>query len=102
MWASEDFFWEIFPEGGTRYWYGSTIFRLAGENSFDNLFQVWAVVVTQLVVRSLPILEVRGSNLVTGKKLYIEHLFSVNCIEKTKIKKKDAGNGPFKKINFKI
>ena len=26
---------------------------------------------------------------------FIEHLFTVNCIEKTKIKKKEAGNGPF-------
>ena len=46
-----------------------------------------AVVVAQLVERSLPIPEVRGSNPVIGKKI-IEHLFTVNCIEKTKIKKK--------------
>jgi len=26
-------------------------------------------------------------------------LFTVNCIEKTKIKKKEAGNGPFFKKN---
>ena len=26
---------------------------------------------------------------------YIEHLFTINCVEKTKIKKKDAGNCPF-------
>ena len=25
------------------------------------------------------------------------HLFTINCTEKTKIKKKEAGNGPFKK-----
>ena len=30
---------------------------------------------------------------------FIEHLFTVNCIEKTKLKKKEAGNGPFKKFN---
>ena len=29
------------------------------------------------------------------QKIYIEHVFIVNCIEKTKINKKDAGNGPF-------
>ena len=28
---------------------------------------------------------------------FIEHLFAVNCIEKTKIKKKEAENGPFLK-----
>ena len=37
--------------------------------------------------------EIRSSNPVIGK-IYIEHLFTVNCIEKTKIKKKEAGNGP--------
>ena len=26
---------------------------------------------------------------------FIKHLFTVNCVEKTKIKKKEAGNGPF-------
>ena len=45
-----------------------------------------AVVVAQLVEHSLPIPEVRGSNPVIEKN-YIE-LFNVNCIEKTKIKKK--------------
>ena len=28
----------------------------------------------------------------------IEHFFTANCVEKTKIKIKKAGNGPFKKI----
>ena len=46
-----------------------------------------AVVVAQLVERSLPIPEVHGLNPVISK-IYIEHLFTVNCIEKTKIKKK--------------
>ena len=57
------------------------------------------MVVAQLVERSLPIPEVRGSNPVIGKN-YIEHLFIVYCqlcIEKTKIKKKEAMNGPFLK-----
>ena len=45
------------------------------------------MVVAQLEVRSLPIPEVPSSNPVVGK-IYIEHLFTVNCIEKTKIKKK--------------
>ena len=40
-----------------------------------------AVVVAQLVERSLLIPEVRGSNPVIGKK-YIEHLFTVNCVLK--------------------
>ena len=55
-----------------------------------------AVVVAQLVERLLPIPEVRGSNPVIGK-IYIHHLLTVNCIEKKKTKKKEAGNGPFKK-----
>ena len=50
----------------------------------------------QLVERPLPIPEVRALNPVIGK-FYIEHLFTVNCIEKTKIKKKVARNGLFKK-----
>ena len=48
----------------------------------------------QLVERSLPTPEVRGSNPVSGKLLNVEHLFSVNRFEKTKIKK-EAGHGPF-------
>ena len=52
-----------------------------------------AVVVAQLVERLLPIPEVRGSNPVIGK--FNEHSLTVNCIEKTKIKIKEAGNGPF-------
>ena len=41
-----------------------------------------AVVVAELVERSLPLPEVRGSNPVIGKNLfiYIEHLFTVNCV----------------------
>ena len=49
-----------------------------------------AVAVAQLVEQSLSILEVRSLNPVMGK-IYIEHLFTVKCIEKTKIKK----TGPF-------
>ena len=54
------------------------------------------MVVAQLVERSLPIPEVRGSSPVIGKNLFI-YLTFVYCqlrIEKTKIKKKGAGNGP--------
>ena len=57
------------------------------------------MVVAQLVERLLPMPEVRGLNPVIGKN-YIEHLFIVYCqlcIEKTKIKKKEAVDGPFKK-----
>ena len=52
---------------------------------------------TQLVEQSVPIPEVRGLNPDIGKILYIT--FNVNCIEKTKIKKKEAENGPFLKKN---
>ena len=37
--------------------------------------KIWAVVVAQLVERSLPLAEVCGSNPVIGK-IYIEHLLS--------------------------
>ena len=46
-----------------------------------------AVAVTQLVEQLLLIPEVHSLNPVIGK-IYIEHLFIVNCIEKTKIKKR--------------
>ena len=58
------------------------------------------MVVAQLVERPLPIPEVRSSNPVIGKNLHIEHLFNVNCIEKTKIKEKEAGNGPLKNTSL--
>ena len=36
------------------------------------------------------------------RQTFIEHLFNVNCVEKTKIKKKEAGNGHFKKTTTNI
>ena len=54
------------------------------------------MVVVQLVEQLLPKPEVRGLNPVISK-IYIEHLITVNCNEKTKIKKKEAWNGPFLK-----
>ena len=36
------------------------------------------------------------------QQTFIEHLFTVNCVEKTKIKKKEAVNDPFKKIMVKL
>ena len=53
-----------------------------------------AVVVAQLVERLLPIPEVRGSNPVIGK-INTEHMFTVNCTKKTKIKKKRPRMGNF-------
>ena len=53
-----------------------------------------AVVKAQLVEGSLQIPEVCCSNPVISK-IYIEHLFAVKCIEKTKINLKEAGKGPF-------
>ena len=52
------------------------------------------VVVAQLVEWSLLIPEVRSSNPVIGK-IYIEHLFTINCIENTKINKKRLGMAHF-------
>ena len=53
------------------------------------------MVVAQLIEWVLPKPEFCSLNPVIGKNLYIEHLFTVNCIEK----EKDAVNGPifFKK-----
>ena len=48
----------------------------------------------QLAEKSLPTPKVSSSNPVIGK-LYIKYLGTVNCIEKTKIKEKEDGIGPF-------
>ena len=50
----------------------------------------------QLEERLLPIPEVRGSYPVID--FYMEHLFTVNCIVKTKIKKKRPGMAHLKKL----
>ena len=50
--------------------------------------------VAQLVERSLPIPEIRGSNPVIGK-IYWTFVYCQLCVEKTKIRRKEAGNGPF-------
>ena len=52
---------------------------------------------SQLVERSLRTPEVRSSNPVIGKILFI-----INWIEKTKEKKKEVDNGPFKNPNVDI
>ena len=54
--------------------------------SYSKYFILWAVVVAQLVEWSLQLPAIHSSNPVIGK-IYV--------IEKTKIKKKEAGNGPF-------
>ena len=46
-----------------------------------------------LVERSHPTPEDRGSNPVIGEKII--HSITINWIEKTKIKKKETGNGTF-------
>ena len=56
------------------------------------------VVVAQLVERLLPHPEVYCSNPAISK-IYFEHLFCVNWMEKTKVKTKEAGNGPLKNDN---
>ena len=55
-----------------------------------------AVVGARLVEHLLPIPEVQGSNLVIAKNLY--WTFSVNCIEKTKIKKNRPGMAHLKNL----
>ena len=60
----------------------------------------WAVVVAQLVEPLLQIPEVHSSNPVMGKKLC--WTFTVNCIEKTKIKKKRGREWPILKKNWNL
>ena len=64
-------------------------FTLAYIRTKTNL--CWPVVVAQLMEWSLP----AGSSPAIGQ-IYIEQFFTVNYIEKTKIKEKEAGNGPLK------
>ena len=58
--------------------------------------QAWAVVVAQLVERSLPTPEIRGSNPNIGK-LYLP---IVHWNWKDENRENEAGNGPFKKKKF--
>ena len=51
--------------------------------SNDKQLQRWAVVVAQLVERSLPIPDVRGSN-----PVFVKNLLNIYCIEKMKINEK--------------
>ena len=51
----------------------------------------------QLIERLLLTTEICSLNPVIGR-ISIEHLFIVNCIEETKIKKKEEWNGPLKKV----
>ena len=69
--------------------------------SSEQVLKSRAVVVAQLVERSLPIPEVRTPS---SAKIYIEY-FTANCIEKTKIKKDSPGKAHFKKslnVTFKL
>ena len=59
------------------------------------------MIVTQLVERSLLIPEICGSNPVIGK-FYITYNITVNCIDKTKIKKKRPRMAHFLKNNNKL
>ena len=60
-------------------------------------FNQFKVVVAQLVEQSLPIPEIRGSNPVIGKILFINRtiVYCQLCSEKTKIKKKRPGMAHF-------
>ena len=58
-----------------------------GHISSAKILSVWTVILAQLVEQLVSTPEVRGSNQVIGK-ICFEHLFTVNWIEKTKIKKK--------------
>ena len=64
-----------------------------------NILVQWEVVVAQLVEQSLPIPEVRGSNPVIGKNLFISNICILSTVYwKDDNKEKEAGNG--KKTTF--
>ena len=60
----------------------------------NKINQIGAVVVSHLVEWSLPTPDIRGSN----QKI----VCTINSIEKTKIKKKEAENGHFFKKRYQI
>ena len=60
-----------------------------------------AVVVPLLVEHSVTTPEVRGSKPVIGK-LFLEHMFTVNCIEKANIEKNRPGMAHLKKIGHRL
>ena len=69
---------------------------------FTSLTKMWckhckvrAVVVAQLVERSLPIPKVRGSNPVIGKNLFILNICLLSTVYWKDENKKEARNGPF-------
>ena len=78
-------FWKLLPSLGPS--------RL----SFKKLVLKFGVVVARLAQRSLPTPEVRGSTPAIGI-FYIEHLFTLNCIKKTKRSNKMPEIGHFKKM----
>ena len=65
----------------------------------SKLLQYKEVVVAQLVERSLLIPEVRGSNPVIGKNLFIYWTIVYCQLCKDKNKEKEAENGPRKKVS---
>ena len=80
--------WKLLDSSiGTKEWRNINTFILSSQTKARN----WGVVVAQVVDRSLPTPEVHCSNPVIGKNFI--HLFTVNFIKKTKMKKKEAGNG---------
>ena len=79
-------------------WMTLNLFRL---DHFRNDSHFWEVVVAQLVERSLSLPEVRGSNPVIGKNLFISNICLLSTVYwKDENKEKEAGNGPFKKSLF--
>ena len=63
-------------ENGRQGWMIDHILSAADELRNNNANVQWAAVVAQLVERSLPIPEVRGSNPVIGKKFILNILLS--------------------------
>ena len=80
--------WKLLDSSiGTKEWRNINTFILSSQTKARD----WGVVVAQVVDRSLPTPEVHCSNPVIGKNLY--WMLTVSCIEKTKKKIKETGNG---------
>ena len=71
---------------------------IVGRTIVCNLSDAWAVVVAQLVERSLPIPEIRILNTVIGKNLFILYICFLSTVYwKDENRENEAVDGPFLK-----
>ena len=74
----------------------NNMFDVEEQFSLHNKYFEGEVVVAQLEERLLLITEIRGSNPIMGKKLFILNICLLSTVYwKDENKEKEAGNGPF-------